>query len=138
MDIYYDVIAVLSICLPVCLSACLSFFSFFFAYPGGGSASIYQQKELLNSTTDDKTVNAYESLVAGLGFASFAYICAFVIFAVAAMYVSPLCCCASVNEWKMAKGPVEIYKVDGLGEDAGLIFSEEELRIAEKADSGIV
>ena len=128
----------LSICLSVCLSVCLSILFSFFVHPGGGSASIYQQKELLNDATDDKTVNAYESLVAGLGFASFAYICAFVIFAVAAMYVSPLCCCASVNEWKMVKGPVEIYKVDGLGEDAGLIFSEEELRIAEKADSGIV
>ncbi len=119
------------------LSICLSIFFSFFAYPGGESASIYHQKELLNGATDDKTVNAYESLVAGMGFASFAYICAFAVFAVAAMYVSPLCC-ASGNEWKMVKGPVEIYKVDGLGEESGLIFSEEELRTAENANSGIV
>ncbi len=70
-------------------------------------------------------MNAYESLISGLGFASFAYISAFGVFVVAAMYASPMCCCASSNEWKMVRGPVEIYKVDGIGEDSGLMFSED-------------
>ena len=133
----------LYICLYVCLSDYFSLLCFALLYLGGQSASIDQQKELLSSSTDDKTANAYESLAAGLGFASFAYICAFVVFAVAALYASPLCCCASGNEWKMAKGPVEIYKVDGLEldedrEESGLMLKEEGLRTLDNADSGIV
>lgn len=59
------------------------------------------------AVTDDHVLNAYKAEMGGYGMASFFYICAFVLFFSAGLYISPLVC-GSANERKIIKDPQDL------------------------------
>ncbi len=92
----------LAACSLVCLGLC--------TIAGGRSQSLVNIIEAYGSNVDSKLVDAQHFLQSGLGFASFAYLCAFFIFAGTAIWASPLLC-GSDNEKRMVRGPYEIEEV---------------------------
>jgi len=61
----------------------------------------------MSDAKDDNVKSSEKALAGGFGFAAFAYIIAFLLFVIAAIYVSPLIC-GSPNERKMINSPQEI------------------------------
>lgn len=87
-----------------------------FCSNSGGLAESHSmlRQDMINNNAGKDSIESKEALIAGYGFATFAYLCAFILLVAAAIYISPTIC-GTANERQTLKCPQEFTEFDNVG-----------------------